>query len=328
MMNSDGLRCAYKGSSGHDCDGMAEPGSGYCFWHCPDINKSGMDLRERLENRARTGRPMEDFLLKGANLENVNLVNHGGKPYQLIRSDLNRANLHRAHLYHADLSGCNLLKANLSGANLHFTDLSDCNLLGVNFKAAKLDEVYWGNMLLQERLGYEKQRGHQENVALSLFQEAEEVARNIRRSCENQGLFAVAGDFFYREMVIRRQRYPEWSYDRVLSTLVDVISGYGEKPRRVISFAAGLIFMFSFIYFLLGVQEGGRLIQFSPDQSFLINVQTWLDTLYYSVVTFTTLGYGDITPVGISRFFAALEAFTGSFSMALFVVVFVKKMTR
>ena len=48
----------------------------------------------------------------------------------------------------------------------------------------------------------------------------------------------------------------------------------------------------------------------------------------YSVVTFTTLGYGDFTPVGLSRIFAAFEAFTGSFTLALFVVVFVKKMTR
>ncbi|MET4693382.1 ion channel [Endozoicomonas lisbonensis] len=327
-MHSEGLQCAYKGPSGSGCDELAESGSTFCFWHCPDIDKSGMDLRERLEQRAGTGHPMEGFLLKGANLENVNLVNHCGEPYRLVRADLNRANLHRAHLYQVSLLQCNLLKANLSNANLHFTDLSDCNLLGVNFKHARLDEVYWGDQLLQERLGYEKQHCHQNEPAQVLFQEAEEVARNIRRSCENQGLFAIAGDFFYREMVIRRQRYPKWSYDRGLSMLVDLISGYGEKPRRVISFAAGLIFLFSFIYLLFGVQEGGRLIQYSTDQPFLTNARTWLDTLYYSVVTFTTLGYGDITPVGISRFFAALEAFTGSFSMALFVVVFVKKMTR
>ncbi|WP_373689732.1 ion channel [Rheinheimera sp.] len=40
------------------------------------------------------------------------------------------------------------------------------------------------------------------------------------------------------------------------------------------------------------------------------------------------MGYGDITPIGVSRLVAAVEAFTGSFTIALFVVVFVKKMTR
>ncbi|MGK0441311.1 MAG: voltage-gated potassium channel Kch [Pseudohongiellaceae bacterium] len=51
--------------------------------------------------------------------------------------------------------------------------------------------------------------------------------------------------------------------------------------------------------------------------------------MYFSVVTFTTLGYGDLTPSsGVSRALAAIEAFAGSFTIALFVVVFVKKMTR
>nr|WP_306518632.1 hypothetical protein [Rheinheimera sp.] len=35
-----------------------------------------------------------------------------------------------------------------------------------------------------------------------------------------------------------------------------------------------------------------------------------------------------MTPIGVSRLVAAVEAFTGSFTIALFVVVFVKKMTR
>ena len=47
------------------------------------------------------------------------------------------------------------------------------------------------------------------------------------------------------------------------------------------------------------------------------------------MVTYTTLGYGDITPaLGVSRFLAAFEALIGGFTLALFVVVFVKKMTR
>jgi Ion channel len=35
------------------------------------------------------------------------------------------------------------------------------------------------------------------------------------------------------------------------------------------------------------------------------------DALYYSVVTFTTLGYGDFYPVGVGRVLAGIEALTG-----------------
>ena len=54
----------------------------------------------------------------------------------------------------------------------------------------------------------------------------------------------------------------------------------------------------------------------------------YIQCLYFSVVTFTTLGYGDYVPIGVSRVASALEAFTGSFTIALFVVVFVRKLTR
>jgi len=33
--------------------------------------------------------------------------------------------------------------------------------------------------------------------------------------------------------------------------------------------------------------------------------------IYYSAITYTTVGYGDITPVGDIRLFAAIEALTG-----------------
>jgi Ion channel len=50
------------------------------------------------------------------------------------------------------------------------------------------------------------------------------------------------------------------------------------------------------------------------------NVTDGLDCLYFSVVTITTVGYGDLVPApGPARFFAACEALTGYFVLALLV---------
>jgi hypothetical protein len=38
---------------------------------------------------------------------------------------------------------------------------------------------------------------------------------------------------------------------------------------------------------------------------------TWLDYVYFSFITFTTVGYGDLVPRGPLRFIAASEALTG-----------------
>ena len=37
----------------------------------------------------------------------------------------------------------------------------------------------------------------------------------------------------------------------------------------------------------------------------------WLDDIYFSFVTYTTVGYGDLVPVGPIRFIAATEALNG-----------------
>ncbi|MCA6214638.1 hypothetical protein GQS78_10380 [Thermococcus bergensis] len=57
-------------------------------------------------------------------------------------------------------------------------------------------------------------------------------------------------------------------------------------------------------------------------------IHTFKDALYYSLVTFTTLGYGDMHPTGWLKALSALEAFTGAVFMALIVAVIARKWMR
>ncbi len=50
--------------------------------------------------------------------------------------------------------------------------------------------------------------------------------------------------------------------------------------------------------------------------------------LYFSVVTFTTLGYGDVQPVGASRLISMVEAMLGIFLMSLFTVSVARRALR
>lgn len=328
MPIKDDYQCGYMGERYGQCNEGAIEGSDYCFWHDRDVDKSGDNVRALLEERARKGTPMEGFYLKGADLDNLDLVCPEGNVYQLINSDLSRCSLVKAHLYRADLSGCNLLKADLTGANLHRTRLIGSNLLGVNFKSARIEHVDFGDAFLQEEKAHQARREGDQHKSRELFEEAEEIARNIRKHCEAQGLFHNAGEFFYREMTLNRYRFPCFSWRRTASKVVDLLSGYGEKPERLVLFSVSFIVFFSLFYFLLGIEDSGVTVRYQSGQPLYNNLVSWLETLYFSVVTFTTLGYGDLNPVGLSRLFAAIEAFIGSFTLALFVVVFVKKMTR
>jgi len=321
-------RCKYQSSCGESCT-ETNLGAGYCFWHDPTVDKSGMDLAPRLEAYIRNGGMSKGLKLQRVNLRGINLVNRDNHlGFDLSESDLYRADLRGAHLFNLHLCHGSLMKANLEGANLHCANLENTNLLGIKLHDAKMDNIHIGEKLQQEKLALQKNKEGDRTAAIDNFEQSEEIYRNLRKSADHQGLFPLAGGFGYKELIMRRMLMPHWSVKWVFSKIVDMLCGYGEKPENTVLFSLLLVLLSAIGYFLFGVSHNGQILQFDIDSSLRENSLTFLMSLYYSVVTFTTLGYGDVTPVGITRFIAALEAFIGSFTIALFVVVFVKRMTR
>lgn len=269
---------------------------------------------------------MHGLKLRNTNLENINLVNHGHHHgYSLRHADLYRAKLKNAHMFNIDLSYSSLMKADLRGANLHKARLEQANLLGIKLDHAKLEGVNWGNRVLQETKALETDNSEEK---IQLFSEAEEIYRNIGREMRNQGMTAEIGWFFYREMVVRRMQLPRFSVARTLSKAIDLLCGYGEKPVRLIGVSVFVILSLAVLYAIVGIQHGDSINSFAYATTFTESIQVFFNSLYFSIVTFTTLGYGDFSPVGISRVIASIQAITGSFFIALFVVVFVRRMTR
>jgi voltage-gated potassium channel Kch len=78
----------------------------------------------------------------------------------------------------------------------------------------------------------------------------------------------------------------------------------------------------------MGLFHNGQVYTFNTAHSFTEHLEFFGNAIYFSIVTFTTLGYGDFSPVSWARPFAAIEGFVGAFMIALFILSFVKKMTR
>lgn len=102
-----------------------------------------------------------------------------------------------------------------------------------------------------------------------------------------------------------------------LLTFSALIWGHGERPGRTIS-SAILLFLSSTFFYMQGNLVKDALI-FKPNFS---------QALYFSVITFTTVGYGDITPIGMTKAMAMIEVFCGIFIVPIFIVGLSRKYLR
>src|SRR5690348_8732118 len=74
--------------------------------------------------------------------------------------------------------------------------------------------------------------------------------------------------------------------------------------RTLVGVATGLVVGFALLFWALTATGKGLHTTTSGDLNFG-------DCLYFSVVTFTSLGYGDITPISWARLFASAEVILG-----------------
>ncbi|ATD09870.1 potassium channel family protein [Pseudoalteromonas piscicida] len=108
---------------------------------------------------------------------------------------------------------------------------------------------------------------------------------------------------------------------------IHIISDNCQNPSKVAKSAFWLVLLSTIIFSFVGIKSA------SDIQSFFEGDKYWYivlwDSFYFSVVTFTTLGYGDFSPGnGISRVMANIVSVSGLLLSSLFLVTLVRKYGR
>ncbi|TET13252.1 hypothetical protein E3J84_00305 [Candidatus Aerophobetes bacterium] len=157
-----------------------------------------------------------------------------------------------------------------------------------------------------------------DHVRFKIPSHADVLFRKAKVLWHEQGNYVEEGKCHYQEMdYIRKQK--NWFVRYILANLFHrLLYGYGEKPFWIFAWCAGLIIFSSVIYWISkGVLKivGVRAVP----------VEDYWNSLYFSVVTFTTLGYGDFRPIGKVKILASIEAILGIFFVALFIFTFARR---
>lgn len=302
-----------------------------------------LDLRgaslagQDLMNADLSGIDMTGADLSGANLFKASLRNailHGAKlnNCELTGADLTSANLEEADVRGAGLGMAVLCNAKLFNANLEETTLSKSDLSGADLRCAKL-----GNARLRETnlTDADLTEADLRNVDLSLSNVSDAIFTNadmrgarlrMVNNYEKAKWIGVdmrdinfAGAYMMRRFIMDENYIKEFKeggkVQKAVYYLWWITSDCGRSLARWMICIAAQIIVFSFIYPFVSIDYG--------------DYPTFLSPLYFSVVTLTTLGYGDIVPSSLAgQIVSMTEVCTGYIMLGGLLSIFSNKLSR
>lgn len=307
-----------------------EPGADLLGADLSDANLEGADLsRADLSGADLSGANLERADLSEAELGDTNLsgammnFSNLSETYMIdvvaTNADMHRANFAGATMEHCIFSKTNLSSAALEGAELFETNLSWANLSGADFSGADLtdsdlsDAVLWNTSFSGALLSRNTDIGSQKKIFERVAKESDvgtfsdaafrwdAIARanhELKTAYSDNGLIGQARDARVRERRARRKEAKAEDGWRGTvawagSVVSRVVTGYGVQIWPVALLMILLWFGSATVYTLYGGM-------------------VWADSLYFSVVTFTTSPPPEPALSGISRFVAGVETFLGT----------------
>jgi hypothetical protein len=237
----------------------------------------------------------------------------GGKktpcaPHNLSGSDLSEADLRKRWLIDLDLSAAKLLN----------TDMRRATLFNVNLSKAKLGGAKLNNARLTNCNLSEANLTHADFAGANVI----DIKYKNLKSCRGIRAETCYGSPRFRRHVMDMDYIEElreskwgWLYYPWLIT-----SNCGRSLLLWAAWALGLALLFAFVYWL-GFEGSFKV----PDE---LGFSLWTMT-YYSVVTFTTLGFGDVTPITTgASVLVTIEVILGYLMLGGLISIFANKFAR
>ena len=290
----------------------------------PDY-KPDENTKEEIEILHKNGDSLSGVQLKFADMSNAKLVNA-----DLSNSDLTRADFSGASMYGVNLEGSNLFKTNFEGANLKSAKLRNCDLLSADFTNTKLNNVEWDEdyKVINEREAEKARLEGDHEKSKEKYKEAEDVYRALKISLQAQTLGEYTGKMFLREMIVKRKQMPMLSPLRIISKITHLAFGYGEKIGNIFYSILVVLVTCALIYGINGVDYQDRNLSFFADDIQEYGYwRTFGNLFYFSVVVFSTVGFGEMIPLGLlNKTVMIFEGLTGGIITTIFIIAIYRQL--
>ena len=233
-------------------------------------------------------------------------------------------------MYGVSLEGANLFKTNFEGANLKAANMKNSNMLGADFSNTKLNNVDWGekNRVINEIEAEEALSLGNIDSAREKFSESEDIYRALKISLQFQSLGEDTSKMFLREMIVKRKQLPRFSPLRFAHKFAHLAFGYGEKIENILYSIMVVLVTCTLIYGINGVDYQERNLSFFADDIQEYGyLKTFGNLFYFSVVVFSTVGFGEITPLGLlNKTVMIFEGLTGGIITTILIIAIYRQL--
>jgi len=274
------------------------------------INLSGFDFRVPIKDD--DGFAEEVAILSNIHFEGAVLKHCSFEDGKIHDCFFEGADLNHSEMKNASVNTCNFQESNFTGVNLNNSKIINCK-----FDNTTLRDMSLQGVIIDQKTDFGKDLKSEKE---DNFHFASVEYKQIKEMYKNSSLHDLADLYHHKEMAAKRKTIPKTHPRRWINYIFgDLLCKYGTSFLRVILGSLLIILVCAFLYNI----NNSLLYHNAPIQE-----PTMLNSLYFSIVTFTTLGYGDFHAVGGMRFLAAAESFTGAALMALFTVIVARNIIR
>ena len=282
-----------------------------------DLNGTNLSLANftgaTLSDANLDGASLSGALLRGASLGGATLVSANLSGADLSGAYLSGAVFSGANLRSADLSRANLIGANLNGVNLSLANLSSANLSGAELINADLN----GATLNSANLSLSNLSGAALTGVRSQLRSMRGCYLGIRglESCFGNALFKrAAADQDFLDTLEAQLKGTR----RIVLFRAWGLIDYGRSLLRVAAISFGLAAVYGAVY-----RTFPNILDWKG------SANTWFTPYYFSIVTYTTLGFGEVRPATImGEVIVSSEVILGYTTLGLLLAVLAQSIAR